>query len=314
MNRRTVLATLGVLGTLPAFALRARAADAPLIRLATPPTDSSAMYFYAETMGFFKKYGLNAEVTTLANGEAVTNGIIGGSLDIGNGQAITLIIAYSKGIPITVIGGSGINTVKTRAGSSGAFFVPNASSITSGKDLNGKTVGVQGLRGFAQYGTMAWIDRTGGDSSTVKFVEMSSSVMGAALSDNRLDGAFIPEPNVSAVAKLAKKIANPMDTIAPSFYSGAHFAMLAWAKAHADVVKRFEECMYETAAWANKNQDRTAEILASAVKMDISLVRNAVRIEYSTRRDPSLLQPMIDLAARYGGIKPFPADDIFFKA
>jgi NitT/TauT family transport system substrate-binding protein len=310
VKRAAVLAGLASLA-LPTLGSRAAwAADATPLRLAAPPTDASAEYYYADAQGFFKKAGFDCDIAHLANGEAVTAGVIGGSLDIGVSQSISLVTAYSRGIPLTILAGSAVNS---RTSESGMLFVPKSSNATSGKDLIGKTIGVQGLKGFAQFGTQAWLDKTGGDSSTVHFVEMTSSVMGRALADNRIDAAFIPEPFVSQVAKVAKKVAPPMDAIAPVFMAGAHFTTLAWAKAHPDVVRRFQALVYETAAWANKNHDRTAEILAEAARIDPETVRGAVRVSYITRRDPSLLQPMINLAAKYAGITPFPADDIFFK-
>jgi len=312
VNRRALLAG-GAAAALVPVQRAARAADVPVLRLAAPPTDGSAEYYYADAEGFFKRAGLPFEIAHLANGEAVTAGVIGGSIDIGCGQAISVITAYSRGIPVTVLAGSGINNVRAGPGGTGAFFVPKNSTATSGKDFAGKTVGVQGLKGFAQYGTQAWIDRTGGDSSTVHFVELTSSVMASALNENRLDGAFIPEPNVSAVARVAKKIAFPMDGIAPAFFVGAHFATVAWAGAHVDLVRRFLSTLYETAAWANRNHDRTADILSAAAHIDLDVVRNSQRVGYSTHREPALLQPMINLAAKYAGITPFPAEDLFFK-
>ena len=313
MKRAAALATATAIVLAPPWRGRARAADATMLHLAAPPTDASAQYYYADVQGFFKKAGFGFDIAHLANGEAVTAAVIGGSIDIGVSQAISLIAAYSHGIPLTIIAGSAINSARTTPGSSGAFFVPKNSTATSGKDLIGKTIGVQGLRGYAQYGTQAWLDKTGGDSSSVHFVELTSSVMGRALADNRIDGAFIPEPNVADVAKVAKKIATPMDAIAPVFFAGAHFTTLAWAKAHVDVVRRFESLMYETAAWANKNHDATADILANAAHIDPSVVHAAVRADYATRRDPALLQPLIALAAKYTGITAFPAEDLFFK-
>jgi ABC-type nitrate/sulfonate/bicarbonate transport system substrate-binding protein len=94
---------------------------------------------------------------------------------------------------------------------------------------------------------------------------------------------------------------------------GAHFTTLAWAQAHVDAVRRFESVMYQTAEWANRNHDKTADIPAAAAHIDPEIVRGAVRTDYSTHRDPSLMQPMIALAARYGGITPFPAEDLFFR-
>jgi NitT/TauT family transport system substrate-binding protein len=308
MKRRAALTTIVAASAAP-FA-GARAADA-VLHLAAPPTDASAEYFYANDQGFFKRVGLTCDIAHLTNGEAVTAGVIGGSIDIGVGQSISVIVAHSKGIPVTVLAGTGINSPSSE---SGVLFTPKSSTATTGRDLNGKTIGVQGLRGFAQYGTMAWLDKTGGDSSTAKFVEMTSSVMASALSDERLDAAFIPEPFVSLVAKVARRIATPMDAIAPRFIGGAHFTTLAWANAHRDEIRRFLSAIYASAAWANKNHDRTAEILAREALVDPALMRTAVRVEFVERRDPALLQPMINLAAKYGGITPFPAEELFFKA
>jgi NitT/TauT family transport system substrate-binding protein len=308
VNRRQ---TLGVLASLASAPLYARAADAAtVLRLAAPPTDASAEYFYADAQGFFKRAGLAYDIAHLANGEAITAAVIGGSIDIGAGQAISIVTAHSRGIPLTILAATSINGPNAEAG---ALFVPKGSTATTGRDFDGKTVGVQGLRGFAQYGTQAWLDKTGGNSSTVHFVEMTSAVMARALADNRIDGAFIPEPFVSEVAKVAQKVAFPMDAIAPAFIAGAHFTTQAWAQAHPDEVRRFIRVIYETAAWANKNQARTAEILADATHVDPSTMRTAVRARYSERRDTSLLQPMVNLAAKYAGIAPFPAEELFYK-
>jgi NitT/TauT family transport system substrate-binding protein len=314
VNRRSLLvAGTAAFALAPALRARGRAADVTPLRLAAPPTDASAQYYYADAEGFFKKAGFSDDIAHLANGEAVTAGVIGGSIDIGVSQTISLIAAYSRGVPLTIVTGSAINNSRSNPGTAGAFFVPMTSTVASGKDLTGKTVGVQGLHGFAQYGTQNWIDKTGGDSSQVKFVELSSPVMAKALTDNRLDGAFIPEPFVADVAKVARKIATPMDAIAPFFYQGAHFTTLAYARANPDILHRFEAVMYETSDWANKNKDKTAEILADAAHIDLASVRGAVRCEFAVKRDPTLLQPMIALAVKYGGIKPFAAEDLFFK-
>jgi NitT/TauT family transport system substrate-binding protein len=309
MKRRDLLGSLAAAG-IAAAATPVRAQEAAL-RLAAPPTDASGEYFYANEVGFFKRNGLSAEIAHLTNGEAVTAGVIGGSIDIGVGQSISVIVAHTKGLPVTVLAGSVVNS---SAAETGVLFVPNGSTASSGKDLIGKTIGVQGLRGFAQYGTMAWLDKSGGDSSTNKFVEMTSSVMGRALQEGRLDAAFIPEPFVSQIAQIAKRVTTPMDAVAPRFMAGAHFATLPWANAHRAEIKRFLAAIYATAAWANKNHDKTAEMLARAALIDPETVRHAVRAEYVERPDPGLLQPMINLAAKYGGITPFPAEELFFKA
>jgi NitT/TauT family transport system substrate-binding protein len=313
LTRREALIAGSALAISPVLSRPGRAATVTTLHLAAPPTDASAQYYFAAAQGFFTAGGFACDIAALANGESVTAGVLGGSIDVGVSQAISLVAAYSRGVPITIIAGSAINDAKIAPGTAGALFVPFGSSATSGKDLLGKTVGVQGVHGFAQYGTQAWIDKTGGDSSQVKFVELPSAVMAKALTDKRIDAAFIPEPFVAAVAKVAKKIATPMDAIAPQFYQGAHFTTVGFAKANVDALRRFEGVLYQTAEWANKNHDKSAEILADATHVDIGSVRGAVRSEYATKRDPALLQPMVALAVKYGGIKSFAAEELFFK-
>ena len=71
-----------------------------------------------------------------------------------------------------LIGPGGLYTSKTP---STYLIVPKGSPYRTASDLNGKTVAVNTLRGLPQYGTQAWIDKNGGDSKRVKFVELPFS-------------------------------------------------------------------------------------------------------------------------------------------
>ena len=56
-----------------------------------------------------------------------------------------------------------------------AAIVRKDSPIKTGRDLNGKTFAVPALMDLNQIAAMAWIDQTGGDSRTVKIVEIPAS-------------------------------------------------------------------------------------------------------------------------------------------
>jgi ABC-type nitrate/sulfonate/bicarbonate transport system substrate-binding protein len=60
--------------------------------------------------------------------------------------------------------------------------------------------------------------------------------------------------------------------------------------------------MRETAAWANANPERSAEILAKYTKVPLPVVRRMARSVYSERTDPAEIQPVIDAAAKFGFI------------
>lgn len=306
MKRSTVIGVLG--GALVgSFGRPARAAT---VRLASSTTDSAALMFYANDMGFFKNNGLDVEVQVMPNGEAVTLAMSGGAVDVGSSECVSLIHAFQKGLPFTIIAPGGTQT--PTSGPVGLFFVQKDSAISGGRDLNGKTVAVMGLNGFAQFGTSNWIDKTGGDSSTVKFVQFAGAQIGPALQDRRVDGAFVAEPFVAGVRPVARAVADPMASIAPTFLSGAHFSTLAWAKSHPDELRRVQTAFRQAADWSNKNRDKTAVILERIARISPDLVAASVRAYYGERLEPSQLQPLIDIAARYGHWAPFPAKDMMY--
>ena len=66
-------------------------------------------------------------------------------------------------------------------------------TVKSGKDLNGKTIGTPGLNTLGEYGVRAWVDANGGDSTTLRFVELPFPVMPAALARR----AVVDRANIS---------------------------------------------------------------------------------------------------------------------
>jgi NitT/TauT family transport system substrate-binding protein len=309
MNRRSALG-LVCAASAGAFAARpARAADT--MRLAAPALDATALMFYANDQNFFKNAGLSVDLQAMANGEAVTLAIAGGAVDIGCSEAVSLILAYRKGVPLTLIASGGVQTLKAPTG---LLFARNDLKATTGADFNGKTIAVVGLNGFAQYGTQNWIDKNGGDSKTVKFIQLAGGQIGIALQDGRVDGAFVPEPFVSAVRKVAQPVANSMAAIAPQFVSSAHFTTLPYAKAHVDEIRKFQSAMSKAADWSNANPDQTALILERVARVSPEVVNASVRAHYGATLDPATVQPLIDIAAKYGGFPTFPASEMIFRA
>ncbi len=308
MNRRTALGLLGAasLGTLSATS--ARAADA--IRLAAPALDATALMFYANDESYFKNAGLAVDLQAMANGEAVTVAIAGGAVDIGCSEAVSLILAYHKGIPLTLIASGALQTLKSPTG---LLFARNDLKATTGADFNGKTIAVVGLNGFAQYGTQNWVDKNGGDSKTVKFIQLAGGQIGVALQDGRVDGAFVPEPFVSAVKKVARPVASSMAAIGPQFVSSAHFTTVPYARAHADEIRRFQSALSKAADWANANPDQSALILERVARVTPDVVNASVRAHYGATLDAGSVQPLIDIAAKYGGFASFPATEMIFR-
>lgn len=127
---------------------------------------------------------------------------------------------------------------------------------------------------------------------------MSFPDMIGALNTGRVDAALIAEPVLSdALAQGNRVPGNAYDAIATSFQIAAWFTTGAWAKTHFEVVKNFQKAILTTAVWANKNRSATAQIFSQATKIVVAPTMK--RTTYAEHFDPSLMQPLIDVAAKY---------------
>lgn len=307
-RRRTVLSAvlLGV-AAVSGVAPAARAQQLQTLNIATTPTDIGSQVFYAQERGFFKAAGIDAQIQVISNGAAITSAVMGGSIDIAQSNVVSLAAAHEKGFDIAIVAPAG-QYATTQPTS--ALVVAKNSPFKTAKDLNGKTIAGNGLKNITQVGAYAWMDKNGGDPTTTKFVEMPFPDMAAALEAGRVDAAVIAEPELSAtIAKGERVLGYCYDGIAPRFVIGAWFTTGAWAKAHPDLVKRFQRAMAATAAWANKNQAASAELLTKYTKIIVEPTMK--RTIYAEKLDPSQLQPLIDASAKYGVLKAsFPAIDL----
>jgi ABC-type nitrate/sulfonate/bicarbonate transport system substrate-binding protein len=174
---------------------------------------------------------------------------------------------------------------------------------------------VSPLRAIGEIATSAWIDKNGGDSSTVHYIEVPFPQAPAMLAQGRADAAFCSEPFITQAKATTRVFANPFAVLGEGFLVTAFFAMKPWAQAHADLVARFAAVIRDTADWANKNPDKSAEILAKYSKMDVAIVRDTIRSRFATTLSPAQFQPTIDASAHYKLLdSAFPADQLIFTA
>ena len=282
------------------------------LRVAFPILDPTAEVAYGVEMGFFERAGFDIETVPLVNGAAIAAGVAGGSIDIGIGNVLTVESAYKKGIPLTIIapGAASINSAP-----SNVLLVLKESPLRTGADLNGKIIGVSPLRAIGDIATSAWIDKNGGDSNTVKYIEVPFVQAEAVLLQKRADAAFCSEPFIEQAKSTTRIFANTFSALGEGFLVTGFFAAAPWAQAHPAIVARFAAVIREIADWANKNPDKSAEILAKYSHIDLAVVKSSVRSRFATTLTVGQLQPTIDASAKYKLLDAaFPAQDLIFQA
>ena len=299
--------------TLGAHRMPARAQGLETLRIAYLPFQYSAQVLFAQEMGFFTKVGIAAELQQIAYGSAIASAVASGAVDIGIATVATLAQARHKNVPFSIVAGAALYSAST-VPPIAYFMVGKQTSIRNGKDMNGKTVGTPGLATMGVYAVRAWVDAHGGDSTTLKFVEMPFSQMASAFAAGRIDAAEMGEPFLSDARKVARPLTGAMSAaVGSSFVVTAWFAMNPWATAHADLVARFASAMRDSAAFAEKNPAKCVEIITRTFGQDKSSLSAASLATFAQRTTPAMVQPEINVVARYENFPVFPATDLIFK-
>lgn len=312
MKRIPIIAMLAaVLLVAPVFSARyVDAQGAPVrLRVAYVPFEGAAQVLYAQEEGFFAKEGIVAELQPIASPAAIASAVASGAVDIGFSSITIVAVAHSKGVPLVLVA-AGPLAVAPNAPRSGGFIVAANSAIHAAKDLDGKTLCAAGLATLTEFAPRAWIDANGGDSATVKFIEVPYSAMHEAVISGRCAAGYLTEPFYTPAKPDTRTLAWTLDAISKNYLGGAWIATPAWSHDHADAVARFAAAMRDAANWADRQPPAIVGILVKYTGGDAATVASEIRDVFAERLTPELVQPSIDVAARYLHFPGFPASAI----
>jgi NitT/TauT family transport system substrate-binding protein len=311
-NRARAIAAIAA-GIAAPFAIAQTArAQTPPLRIAYIPTENCAQVYYAQELGLFAKAGLQVHLEPINFSAAIASAVLAGSIDIGNISTLTMTVAHNKHLPLVYIA-PGNAFVLTRGVPEAGILVAAASPIRTGRDLNGKTFGCSGLGSFGEFIPRAWVDANGGDSATMKFVELPNAELPTAVGSGRIDAAFVSPPAFGkALKENCRMLAVASDAVAKEFMGSGWFATQAWANANAAVVAAFVSVTRDATAWARTNPDKAVDILVKYLKLDRAVLAAADRVVFLDRLETRFLQPPVDVVARYSKFPPFPASELVY--
>jgi NitT/TauT family transport system substrate-binding protein len=310
-SRRRFLAS-GLAAAAAAAPLAARAQSARTIRVGALASDTYAEAFYGQDGGFFKKAGLNVEITSLTNGTVIMQSVLAGALDIGISNTVSIATAVIHGFPVGFIIG-------------GAYYLSNAPTTILAvaknapyrrpKDLEGQTIAVSALRDMNAAGVRAWLTRNGVNAAKVSLIEMSFPLMANALTRGTIAAATLPEPQITQSKDEVRTFARFFDVIGKRFMNGGWFTTPRYASENRDLVRDFVGAMSTTARWANSHHGETAEILAKYSHVPLDTTLSMTRAVYAEALEPKMIQPSLDVAYRYQMLeRPVGASEVMLSS
>jgi NitT/TauT family transport system substrate-binding protein len=267
-----------------------------VIHFGASPFEAQGTVYYAQELGYFKRAGLNVDVQVFPGGSAILAGIAGGSLQVGFGNPLPLANAQERGLRFVFIAPGYLYDTADPIPST-MLIVGASAPIHDAKDLNGKTLAGTSLRSIDTIAAYQWMDGHGGDSSTVKFVELPQSAMGDAVAAGRIDGAVVSQPSLGAALATGKvrSLVRPYDALGKRVMVSGVFTTQDWADKHPEAAVKLRAAINAAADWAVKNPEAAAVILQKNLKISTQRAH-----EYHARTlDPSFIQPVLDGALRY---------------
>lgn len=307
LTRGTFVAT-----GLAALALPALAAEPALtaVRVGGTPDADIVSALWAVKSGLFAKNGLDVTIERLDSGALVSAGVIGHSIEIGRSSIFGLLEAHLKGIPFKLVS---MSAPYDSAAPNSAFIVAKDSPIKTPRDLNGKTIATPGLNDYFTLVTSAWVDQNGGDSQTLKFLQMPLTLAAEAVKAGRVDGANLVDPFLQTALLPSggtRALGYPGNAIAPKYGVTYYFCLQDYARQHPDVIAAFQRGIAAGANYALTHQSEVDPLIVAYTKIDAAIVAK-MPMDVGSGLDPAMLQPVIDFAARYKFIAhPFPAAEI----
>jgi NitT/TauT family transport system substrate-binding protein len=299
-------AALVAAGALPAWG-----ADLTPIRLGASPTGATASGYYGMDQGFYKAVGLDASMQANRNTGALAAAVTAGALDVIAGSIVPIAAAYVNGFDLRCVAPG---QVYDGGPPQAPMAVTFGSKITSGKDMAGKTLAVNGLHDLTHLFALAWIEANGGDPSAVKIIEIPFPAMLPAMLDGRIDAAQLVEPFASAAKGKVTLLSDSMPAIAPRFLVTGFFGKLTWLDANKDTAKKFAAATLKANAWANGNHDASAENLGKYTPISSDVIKTLVRAKYDTALPTAaLIQPVLSAMTKYFQTPKINAADLLWN-
>jgi len=281
-----------------ACAAPARGQEAQTLKLVIVISDDVTPVLYASQAGIFKRAGLNVDLQVVNSGAAAAAAVAGGAAQIGISSLMNLLEAHERGVPFTLVAPGSVIT--TDDGYS-QFIVLRDSPIRTARDLNGKTIAVPALKDLQSAAIMNWMDKNGGDPSSLRFVELPVSAAAVAVEEARVDGANVNTPTLTRALDRGKVrvLAQIFDAIGPRFLNTAWFASTDYTNANREAISRYARAIREASAYCNAHHAETAPMVATYMKLDPSLVARMARCTFAEELSLRDIQPLIEISVKY---------------
>ncbi|MGI5454574.1 ABC transporter substrate-binding protein [Streptomyces sp. CA-249302] len=270
------------------------------VKVGIVPIVDVAPLYLGQQKGFFSSRGIELKMESAQGGAAIIPGVVSGQFQFGFSNTTSLMIAQTKGVPVTSVANGDATTGNTTTDVSGVA-VKKDSSIKSAKDLAGRTVAVNTLQNIGDTTVREAVRKDGGDPSKVKFVELAFDQMPAAVSSGQVDAAWMAEPALTiAKAQGDRVVTSPFAETDPKLTLTAYFTSTKLTKSNPTLVKNFAAAMTESLKYATAHPDEARQAITTYTKIDATVLKDLTLPSWPAEYDMASLEKLASLGEQDG--------------
>lgn len=311
MSPKKLLCILGLAATvLPAAAQT-------VLKVGGLRTISLLPVIYAEKQGYFKREGLDVEVTTVNSGPAVISAVMSNSVQVGYTASLPVLFARAQNQPVRIFTAFTYETPKPD-GQWTWLVASERSGVKSVKDLAGKTVAINAGGALCELLVREHLAKAGVSWDSVKKIVVPFPQTQAALQLGNADAACIIEPfrtnmRVAPGVKSVTLAAGAVADGSPGYMLDVLVVREDWGSANKDTLRRFNKGLQSAMSDFATKPGVYRQLIADDFKLSsavVSLMKSD--LEFNLRQPQAAdIQPLIGAMTRHKLLTvPMKAEDV----
>jgi ABC-type nitrate/sulfonate/bicarbonate transport system substrate-binding protein len=261
---RDAVRAAGVIALGLALLSRPAAADTALVvGKAAPTAEAVIAVDVGAQLGLFKRHGLELKIVNFEGGSKMIQGLVAGSIDIGDGAG-TQMAFIAKGVPMKAVC-ENTSTLPYQS-----IGVPWDSPIKAKEELKGKTIGVSAAGSLTDWLAQELTRVEGWGPDGVKRVAIGTGSAPAAAFREHLIDAYIGG-TTTFLAMGEKKVGRvlvPVSDYVGNIASGVLFASNHLIATNPDALRAFLAAWLETTQFMRSHRAETVKIESAVTGFD----------------------------------------------
>jgi NitT/TauT family transport system substrate-binding protein len=315
ITRRDVLAGLGAgvgAGFVAFESAPVRAADLPLVRVSIVPIFAVAAHFAAEKQGYFAEQGIAVTTQPVQGGAVGIPGLVSGSFDVLYANSISCMTALERGIDLRFIAEGA--PIPLQPPDPGALLIRKGEDLKSGKDFEGKIIGVNAKYDIQWLVMQGWVKKTGGNVDKITYREVPLPSMLDAIRGKQVDGALVLDPfmTLGLSDPAFERAGWPLSTAMAGLPTSFWVVSASVAEQRKDAIRRYQTAFLKGGEWINAHlrDDAYNQLVAGYTKTDPSLIAKMVASQQPLSVDANAALKLTVLMKENGLLKT----DVDFKS